>query len=261
MLRSTFIHVPGIGRESERLLWKQGCLDWKTYLDQPGEFRVGSAARETLLRELERSEQALLDRNHQYFATKLGQLEAWRAWWDFKDACAYLDIETDGGRSASGVTVIGIWDGREFHAYVQRENLENFRDDFSRYALIVSFFGTGFDVPVLQKRFKGVPFDQLHIDLCHNLKKLGYRGGLKKIEKEFEIIRDPRIAGMNGYDAVLLWKRYLRGDQEALELLIEYNAADCINLETLAVKSLEKMRALTLPEPVAPEESPQMKLF
>jgi len=243
------------------MLWRQGCVDWETYLAHPNEFRVGTAARETLQRELERSQEALADRNHQYFAKKLGQMEAWRAWWDFRDTCAYLDIETAGGRAPSAVTVIGLHDAQGFHAYVKGENLENFRSDYSQYNLVVTFFGTGFDVPVLQKRFKDVPFDQLHIDLCFHLKKLGYKGGLKKIEKDFEIIRPVEIAGMNGYDAVLLWRRWLRGDQEALDLLVEYNKADCVNLETLAERSLEKMRVLTMPEPEARPVSPQMNLF
>jgi uncharacterized protein YprB with RNaseH-like and TPR domain len=59
------------------------------------------------------------------------------------------------------------------------------------------------------------------------------RGGLKKIEVDNGIQRPAEIAGLNGYDAVLLWRRHLRGSHEALEKLIAYNRADVVNLERL----------------------------
>jgi uncharacterized protein len=41
------------------------------------------------------------------------------------------------------------------------------------------------------------------------------------------------VAGLNGYDAGLLWERYRRGDREAMDRLIAYNRADVVNLEGL----------------------------
>jgi uncharacterized protein YprB with RNaseH-like and TPR domain len=38
---------------------------------------------------------------------------------------------------------------------------------------------------------------------------------------------------MDGYAAVLLWQRYQRGDQGALDLLRSYNREDVVNLEVL----------------------------
>jgi hypothetical protein len=46
---------------------------------------------------------------------------------------------------------------------------------------------------------------------------LGYRGGLKYIEKKFGISRDQEIDGMDGYDAVRLWQAYQWGDEAALD--------------------------------------------
>jgi uncharacterized protein YprB with RNaseH-like and TPR domain len=110
----------------------------------------------------------------------------------------------------------------------------------------VTFFGTGFDIPVLQKNFKSFQFDQIHIDLCPMLRSLGYRGGLKSIEKEIGIQRDPSVDGLTGYDAVKLWRRYrnLR-DERAMETLIAYNKADVVNLEALMVKAYKKMKIET----------------
>ena len=63
--------------------------------------------------------------------------------------------------------------------------------------------------------------------------RLGFKGGLKKIEPRFGIHRPKEVNGMDGYMAVLLWQRYQRGDQGALDLLLTYNREDVVNLEVL----------------------------
>ena len=226
-------------------MWRQGCLDWETYLDQPNEFSIGSASRELFRSTLLRSQDALAAGNHQFFAKKLTISETWRAFPEFRDTCGYLDIETDGGRNGAAVTLVGVYDGVEFHAYLKGDNLENFRDAASNYSMWVTFFGTGFDIPVLQKRFKGVPFDHLHFDLCPALRKVGIKGGLKRIEKSFGISRSSEVDGLTGFDAVRLWRLAQRGDDSARELLIDYNKADCVNLEPLAEEAYGRLRTET----------------
>jgi uncharacterized protein YprB with RNaseH-like and TPR domain len=56
---------------------------------------------------------------------------------------------------------------------------------------------------------------------------------LKRIERQWGIDREDEIAGMTGFDAVLLWARYRHGDAAALQRLIAYNRADVVNLEVL----------------------------
>ncbi|HVL38589.1 MAG TPA: ribonuclease H-like domain-containing protein [Fimbriimonadaceae bacterium] len=235
MLPQTFVHVPGIGRTTERSLWSQGCRDWSTYLSSPLSYSIGSACRTVACDELKRSNECLQEGRHQYFQKGLGMAEAWRAFPHFEHSCAYLDIETEGGAGADAVTMIGIYDGSEFTCLIKGENLENFRDLISRFSLIVTFFGAGFDLPMLQKRFPGLQFDQIHIDLCPTLKRIGFKGGLKKIEREAGIQRSPETAGLSGLDAVRLWRQYARfGRTSALETLIAYNREDVVNLQKLA---------------------------
>lgn len=254
MLTRTFCHVQGIGRETEKSLWAQGCADWPTYLTEPDRFSVGGAAREIVRGTLERSAEALESKEHQYFRKALGQAEAWRAWPEFRSHCVYLDIETDGGNSGNAVTTVGLYDGSNFQCLVKGQDLESFRDVISHYGMIVTFYGSGFDLPMLQKRFRGLEFDQIHLDLCFALKRLGYRGGLKKIEKQIGISRGEDTDGLSGLDAIRLWREYERGRDESLETLIAYNREDVVNLERLAEIAYQELSAVTLAP--APAEAP-----
>lgn len=246
MLQRTFCHVPGIGVTAERALWDQGCESWDSYLADPMRYSIGSADRDVARQVIEASRDALAGRRHQYFTHALGLGESWRAWEEFRDACVYLDIETDGGRHGSSITTIGLYDGREFQCLVQGHDLDSFRDIISHYAMVVTFFGSQFDMPLLQKRFRGQWFDQIHIDLCFALRKLGYKGGLKRIEKELGIARSEETDGLSGRDAIYLWQAYRRGHDASLERLIAYNREDVVNLETLADIAFTRLSASAL---------------
>jgi uncharacterized protein YprB with RNaseH-like and TPR domain len=87
----------------------------------------------------------------------------------------------------------------------------------------------------------------VHIDLRFLLKNLGLTGGLKRIEKEVGLVREDEIDGLNGYEAVMLWKDYQWGDKAALEKLIRYNTADIVNLEPLMEMAFTQMRKRLLP--------------
>ena len=75
----------------------------------------------------------------------------------------------------------------------------------------------------------------------HSLRRIGYNGGLKHIEKLFGISRSEDTEGLTGFDAVRLWKQYERGDQEALDKLIEHNREDLMNLKTIIELTYTKM--------------------
>ncbi len=196
---------------------------------------------------LESSQSALTNLEHQIFARGLGLKEAWRAWPEFRSRCVYLDIETDGGSGGNSITTIGMWDGKSFQCLVKGDNLGNFPDIISNYSMIVTFYGSGFDLPMLEKGFKGLKFDQIHLDLCPTLRRIGIRGGLKRIEKQLGIKRGDDTEGLDGLDAIRLWRRYTAlGDNAALELLIAYNREDVVNLEWLANYTYQHMKVETV---------------
>jgi len=251
VLRNTFLHIPGIGKTWERRLWEQGCADWDSLLKEPGRFKLGGASLPTALRVARESKESLSEGKHQYFRKALGLGEAWRAWPDFRLSCVYLDIETDGGYEGDSVTMVGLYDGVEFRALLKDEDIGELPDILSRYSMIVTFYGHGFDLPMLQRKFWGMRLDQIHLDLCPTLKRLGFRGGLKSIEKRLGIARSDETDGLGGWDAVKLWREYQAGSRAALDVLIAYNREDVVNLERLAEIAYGKMREATLPLGVA----------
>jgi uncharacterized protein YprB with RNaseH-like and TPR domain len=102
-----------------------------------------------------------------------------------------------------------------------------------RFRLISTFNGAGFDLRFLRTTFPGLALPPIHVDLRPTTRKLGLTGGLKAIEAAFGLERNSAIRDLSGYDAVILWRKHLRGDRRALELLIEYNRADVVHLKTI----------------------------
>jgi predicted nuclease with RNAse H fold len=72
-------------------------------------------------------------------------------------------------------------------------------------------------------------------------RRLGYRGGLKSIEREFGICRDESVKDLGGYDATVLWSRHLRGDGAALQQLITYNREDVVHLKAIMEMSYDRL--------------------
>ena len=251
MLENTFIHVPGIGTQMEKALWDRGCLTWSDALNGINDLPFGAASRDIVRMVLNKSAEALETKEHQFFTKALGTAHAWRAWPDFRDSCVYLDIETDGGQSGNSITTIGIYDGEKFEVFVKDQNLENFRDRISDFGMMVTFFGLGFDIPMIKKKYPNLVLDHIHLDLCPTLREVGLKGGLKKIEKELGIARGEDTDGLSGRDAITLWRRFERfGDDKALATLIAYNREDVVNLETLAQIAYDKMKTGLFDTPV-----------
>jgi uncharacterized protein len=242
MLHHTFQHIPGLGERRERMLWRRGISTWDDLLAAS----QSSGLSATLLRDahaiIHLSKEALRQGNIYFFAQLLPVREHWRLYGDFQHATAYLDIETGPlGHGRQGITVIGLFDGREFRSFVRGHNLHSFEDYLRRYDLLVTFNGKSFDLPMIERDL-GIPIYQAQIDLRMFLHHLGYHGGLKRIERQWGIEREDEIAGLTGFDAVLLWARYRHGDPTALERLIAYNRADVVNLEVLLKRSFELAR-------------------
>jgi uncharacterized protein YprB with RNaseH-like and TPR domain len=239
VLERTFIHIQGIGAKTEKGLWKRGIMCWQDFLLFRG--TVFSPERDELVRRALEDSLAHLD-DAGYFAGLLPLSELWRLFGTFGRRAAYIDIETSGTYQGAGeITVIGLYDGREVMSFVNGRNLEEFQEAVSGYDLMVTFNGSSFDVPVMKRWFRGLKLPPAHLDLRHVLKRLGYRGGLKSIEKQVGIKREEAVEGLDGYDAVMLWDAYQWGDDASLERLLRYNAADIVSLKVLAELAYERL--------------------
>ena len=247
MLEHTFVHIPGVGPKSEQMLWEKGVTTWQHFLEEKEDvFSPGKDGmiREFLLRSIEHR------RDIRFFQDLLPRGETWRLFKAFQQRSVYLDIETDGGHEGvHEITVIGIYDGKTVQTFINGKNLQEFECAIADYDLVITFNGSLFDLPFIRRFFPGISLPAGHIDLRFVLAKLGYRGGLKHIEQRLGITRSSEIDGLNGYDAVLLWRAYEWGDAASLNRLIRYNTADIMNLEPLMEMAYETLKKRLLKRP------------
>ena len=77
--------------------------------------------------------------------------------------------------------------------------------------------------PETEERF-GLKLTQAHIDLRFWMARLGFRGGLKSIQRSFPEVRQRESMDIDGFDAVRLWRLHERGVPNALATLLTYNS-------------------------------------
>lgn len=233
MLDNTYIHLQNIGSSTERMIWKSGIRCWDDFLVNHGMLKISKKKERLIYSGVEESIEQLSGKNHIFFARRLLPCHHWRAYRQFQDETAFVDIETTGLSSHSdSITIIGIYDGKEAKTFIRGINLHEAKEELANYKQLVTFNGARFDLPFIEHEFPGF-FNHLHIDLMYPLKNIGYSGGLKKIECELGIKRSEETEEISGFEAVRLWNKYRRGDDESLELLIKYNNEDVKNLKTI----------------------------
>jgi len=242
MLTSTFIHAQGIGGKTERAIWESGLLTWEDFLAGHASSCLSPRQLSLLIPTIEESAARFAEDDFRFFAHALPSGERWRAYHEYGSRAAFVDIETLGMGQDDQITVIGLYDGESVMSFVKGFNLEDFADEIGKYALIVTYSGASFDLPHIRRAFPQLPLDQIHIDLCPALRRIGLKGGLKHIEDVRGLERPPEVMGLSGWDAVRLWNEFEWGSQEALDLLLAYNACDVVNLKPLAGHAYAELR-------------------
>jgi uncharacterized protein len=238
MLTSSFIFLPGVGPLTERRWWQAGLFDWRSFLDRPsiaGLFRQCKVWYDEEIREA----QSLTGKGQVHtLGSRLPRREHWRLYEICRSRTVYIDIETTGSSPASGeVTVVGLHREGRTTSLVRGENLttERLQEEVDHYMLLVTFFGSVFDVPYLCAKFPQLRLPTLYFDLCFTARRLALHGGLKHIEQAMGIDRHTPISGLDGLDAVR------RGDTTARDTLLSYNRADTENLVLLADRFYEDL--------------------
>lgn len=249
MITNTFSLLKGIGPGIEKKLWRSGILTWEDFLSAP---RIGfiSPRRKALYDDgLEEASNRLEAGDAAYFGSRLKRADHWRLFETFSEDAVCLDIESNGLPASGGgiPTVVGLYGKEGFTALTRGKDLSAgaLRERLLGKKCLVTFFGSVFDVPFLEATLPGFRLDMPHFDLCFASRSLGYKGGLKKLEPKMGITRAEETEGLDGYDAVLLWRRAERGDKRAMELLVKYNMEDTVNLMKIARTLYPRLREST----------------
>ncbi|MES1209116.1 MAG: ribonuclease H-like domain-containing protein [Pseudomonadota bacterium] len=234
MIASTFQLAPGIGRARERQLWSMGLGSWQDLRLHPRPC-VTPAFDKKLRQAVDSAADALARGDAASLASMVPSGERWRLLPDFAQHALFLDIETgDDDVAFAGISAIGMLDRRGPRLLLGGRDLEAFPRVASGHAMLVTFNGLSFDVPVLRKAFPTWAPPPLHVDLRHVLARAGHHGGLKAIEVALGMPRPDHLAGIDGFAAVWLWRRGQLGDRAALRRFAEYNLMDVVNLPALS---------------------------
>jgi uncharacterized protein YprB with RNaseH-like and TPR domain len=258
MIENSFVHLPGIGADTEARLWAAGVTTWDA-LEKNLSAMVGGKRAVSVAMALEESRAAHGSGELKYFVGKFKSPDMWRLLpalinSEFKDDIAYLDIETTGlgfPPECASTTVAVLFRGKlELEHQHERKRLL-FKELEREAKMLVTFNGSTFDLPFLRREFR-LDLRQPHVDLRYWMARLGRRGGLKKIQATFEEVPQREYMDIDGFDAVRLWNLHKRGVPNALETLYTYNAEDTLVLEHLVYCGLnmeaEKHSALGLPK-------------
>lgn len=243
MIQNSFIFLDKVSHATEKKLWQSKILHWDDFVSAKHVAGIGIQRKIFCNQQILHAKNLLINADAVALSRIFPQSEHWRLYNFFKDEACYVDIETSG--YYGDITVLGIYDGKETMTFVKGGNLDIrvVGKLLRQYKMIVSFNGSSFDLPVINRYYPNTIPDGIHIDLRHVLARLGFSGGLKSIERQLGIKRAEEVRNINGSDAVYLWNMYkATGKEHYLELLVKYNEEDIINLKPLAEFAYQEMK-------------------
>lgn len=244
MLRSTFLHLPGIGEIRERRLWAQGSYSWNDLLTAGSQLELFPGRGSDHLRKAIEDSYAAIERQHaDFFAERLPSREHYRVALAFPRKVAFLDIETTGlSLYYDRITLLGVYLDGEYHCFVDGQSIEPIRELLAEAKSVVTFNGSLFDLPFVRKAFSDLVLPKAHVDLRFLARRVGLAGGQKMIEAQVGIVRRVEVADVSGENAPTLYHNYRRGDLSSLRKLVQYNFADTTGMSSLFDVVLSRLR-------------------
>lgn len=237
MIRRTFLLLPGIGQLKERRLWETGVLSWEEFLERRHLAGVSIHKKEDLDQELGMAKEFWDRGRTEYFTRLLPSGQHWRMYRRLKEDTAYLDIETNGLGPGAIITMVSVHRNGDTTTLTRGMDLsaENLSHALEGSKMLVTFNGSTFDLPMIEREFPFTVPKVPHYDLRHACPKVGLRGGLKQVEVLLGYRRPQEVEYVTGEEAVYLWHLWEhKGNENALKLLRRYNQEDTRNLEPLA---------------------------
>lgn len=246
VVERTFQLQSGVGPWRERDLWARGIADWSAFeaaVKQGGEPVMSKRLDATTLERIKVARAALAEGDLPALATLIPKREHWRLYPHFPAEAAFLDLEADGDNQ---ITVAGVLDAQGPATFRRGKSLLQLPERLGRSRLWVTFNGGTFDLPVLRAHFPQLGEPAVHVDLRFVARAVKLKGGgLKAIEEALGVPRPPHLKGINGFDAIRLWREYHHNrEAKALQILTEYNLYDAVNLRTLLEWSINRAAEL-----------------
>jgi predicted nuclease with RNAse H fold/dephospho-CoA kinase len=158
------------------------------------------------------------------------------------DRVLFLDIETTGlSHFYDEITIVGWARNGKSGTFIKGSDPTELLLAARESVAIVTFNGIRFDQRFLEQEFPDIQLPRPHIDLMYLCRRVGLTGGQKAIEAQLGVNCRQDLEGVDGFAAVLLWHKYLRGDLSALRRLIAYNRADIAAMGSLMDHALSRM--------------------
>ncbi|NVM01281.1 MAG: ribonuclease H-like domain-containing protein [Candidatus Helarchaeota archaeon] len=200
------------------------------------------------------SKRAMENVNIGFFRENFPKKEYWRLYPKLKERTLFLDVETNGlAKELNEITVIGTLYKGKFKSFINGINLQDVIPLIEDCFMIVTYNGSLFDIPCIERTLDIEKKNYISLDLRWIFKRLGYSGGLKSIEKQVGINRPDYLKDVNGYTAVLLWRKYQTRSLNALNVLRRYCLEDVKNLVFLLHFAYNRLcKEIKFPQKIKP---------
>ncbi len=231
-LERTFQLSKGVGPWRERDLWAREIATWTDFEKAAASGVVmNDRLDRELLEAISKTRDALKRRSLVELAALVPVKEHWRLYGDFLEEAAFFDIEADADHAP---TVVGVMDRQGVATFRRDHTLHLLPERLAKSPIWVTFNGSVFDVPALEKAFDDFPRPVVHLDLRFLIRHARLKGGLKGVEDSIGLSRPQHLRGVKGLDAIRLWREWIFNKElGALRLLVEYNLYDAINLRSV----------------------------
>jgi len=239
-----------------------GICTWDDFIKADSIPGITPGKKKKIDKKLLEHKKALEEGNFRHF-TCLAPKDHWMLYEEAKSRgkVLFIDIETTGRQIFNDeITVVGLFDGKEYSSLVMDENLtaESLERELDKYDMLVSHLGLVFDIPFLEYKFPDVNYDLLHFDLSFASKKLGLPEKYEDLREQ--LIPDPHYSARNfeGFQMIKLWDEYKKGGAAALDLIMEQNREELIRLEKVSDMLFEMLVDAELEAEEEVEEEPIM---
>ncbi len=229
LLFASLIQVSRITSKQELEYWKRGIFTLQDLADNIEEqLSLFSLSQTEEIQQLIDKGNNCIDTIVKRFDEKSGTKDFYRIAYSVPEKVMFLDIETTGlSFIYHYVTLIGWMMDGKYGCWIVGTDPTDFINVLQDAKMLVTFNGIRFDCKFLDKVFPKLNIkDKPNLDLLYFCKRYGLKKGQKNIEKLLGFKRPDSVLACDGKEAIALWYKFIFGDDEALQLLIDYNFYD-----------------------------------